>query len=70
MPQSGLRERCDTALDRFRVDVHLCTFAAGVDTVGAELLGRQTGELERVERLQARLVTAAFDPRRRTELVQ
>src|SRR4029079_12694893 len=39
-------------------------------TVLSELLGRPTCELERVDRLEMRLVAATFDPRCDAELVE
>ena len=70
MAQGGLRQCRDAALDRLRVDMHLGSDAADADTFGAELLRCGVRELERVEPLQARLVTSAFDASRRAELVE
>src|SRR5262249_45083967 len=65
-----LGERRDTTLGRVGVDVDFTTCAADANALLAELRRGGLGKAERVDRLPARLVAPAFDPRRGAELVE
>ena len=66
----GLCQRRDPALRRLGIDVHFLSLAAHMHALLAELSRRELRELERVGRLQARLVRPALDPRGGAELVE
>ena len=70
MAECGLRKRRDPTLRRLWVDAHLGSLAAHMYAVLPELVRSALCELERVDRLQARLVAAALDPRSGPELVE
>jgi hypothetical protein len=68
--QSRLCKRGDGALRCLAVDLDLRPFTQDDDPLLAQLRRRRPGQLERVRRLQVRLVAAVFDPRRNPELVE